>query len=106
MTLTDQVIILDDKIKPGVIQRVNFEYSPLGKVFNKGLDESDNIEDLLKRLKNIESKNENQLELINDQEKRQLDANKSYSTNEESFKKLEFISEKDQERDILDQEIL
>ena len=78
MTLTEQVKILDDKIKankaqydldretakisalssgelekfeyltgedlgckPDVIQKAKFEYSPLGKVFNKGLDESD-----------------------------------------------------------------
>ena len=27
--------------KPDVIQKAKFEYSPLGKVFNKGLDESD-----------------------------------------------------------------
>ena len=27
--------------KPDVIQKATFEYSPLGKVFNKGLDESD-----------------------------------------------------------------
>ena len=39
--------------KPDVIQKEKFEYSPLGKVFNKGLDESDKKEGLLKRLKNI-----------------------------------------------------
>ena len=44
--------------KPDVIQKARFEYSPLGKVFNKGLDESDKKEGLLKRLKNIEGKNE------------------------------------------------
>ena len=27
--------------KPDVIKKAKFEYSPLGKVFNKGLDESD-----------------------------------------------------------------
>ena len=78
MTLTEQVKILDDKIKAskaqydlhrevaktsalssgelkkyeyltgedlgyktGVVEKAKFEYSPLGKVFNKGLDESD-----------------------------------------------------------------
>ena len=35
--------------KPDVIQKAKFEYSPLGKVFNKGLDESDEKEGLLKR---------------------------------------------------------
>ena len=88
MTLTEQVKILDDKIKankvqydldneaakisalssdelekyeyltgedlgckPDVTQKAKFEYSPFGKVFNKGLDESDKKEGLLKRLK-------------------------------------------------------
>ena len=37
--------------KPGVVGKTKFEYSPLGKVFNKGLDESDKKEGLLKRLK-------------------------------------------------------
>ena len=82
MTLTEQVKILDDKIKsyklqydfdrettkisalssgqlekyeyltsqdliqPDVIQKSKFEDSPLGKVFNKGLDESDKKEGL------------------------------------------------------------
>ena len=78
MTLTEQVKILDDKIKankaqydldreaakisalssgelgkyeyltgenlgykPNVLQKAKFEYSPLGKIFNEGLDESD-----------------------------------------------------------------
>ena len=48
----------DLEYKPGVAEKSKFEYSPLGKVFNKGLDESDKKEGLLKRLKNIEGKNE------------------------------------------------
>ena len=59
--------------KPDVIQKEKFEYSPLGKVFNKGLDESEKKEGLLKRLKNIEGRNEQQLEAIRDEEKKQLD---------------------------------
>ena len=31
------------------------EYSPLGKIFNKGLDKNDQKEGLFKRLKNIEN---------------------------------------------------
>ena len=58
--------------KPAVIQKAKFEYSPLGKVFNKGLDESDKKEELLKRLKNIEGKNKQQLDAIKDQGKNQL----------------------------------
>ena len=59
--------------KPGVIEKAKFEYAPVGKVFNKRLDEKDNKEGLSKRLKNIEGKNENQLEEIVYQGKRQLD---------------------------------
>ena len=95
MTLTEQVKIIDDKIKankaqyelyreaaktsalssgelekyeyligedlgyePDVIQKTKFEYSILGRVFNKGLDESDKKERLLKRWKDIEGENE------------------------------------------------
>ena len=92
MTLTEQVKILDDKIKankaqyhldreaskifalssddlekyeyltgkdlgykPDVIQKAKFEYSPLG------LDRSYKKEGILKRLRNVEIKNEQQL---------------------------------------------
>ena len=111
MALTDQVKILDDKIKANkaqydsdrgaakisalpsgelekykyltsedlgykldVIRKAKFEYSPLGTVFDKGLDESDKREGLLKRLKNIEGKNQDQLHEIEYQGERQLDA--------------------------------
>ena len=60
--------------KPDVIQKAKLEYSPLGKVFNKGLDESDKKEGLLKRLKNIESKIKDQLDAIKNQGQKQLDA--------------------------------
>ena len=41
--------------KPIVLERTKFDYSPLGEVFNKGLDDKDDQkEGLLKRLKNIE----------------------------------------------------
>ena len=60
--------------KPGVVEQAKFEYSPLGKVFNKGLEKEDEKGELLKRLKIIEGKNEEQLETIKDQRKKQLDA--------------------------------
>ena len=56
--------------KPDVIQKTKFEYSPLGKGFNKGSDKSDKKEGLLKRLKNIEGQNEQQLKAIKDQGER------------------------------------
>ena len=46
--------------KPGVVEQTKFEYFPLGKVFNKGLEENDKKEGLLNRLKNIEDVNKNQ----------------------------------------------
>ena len=55
--------------RQGVVEKAKFEYSPLGNTFNKGLDESDEKERLLKRLKNIEDKNEEQIKACNDQGK-------------------------------------
>ena len=46
----------------------------MGKVFNKGLDENDRKEGHLKRLKDIEGKNEQQLEAIKDLGEKQLNA--------------------------------
>ena len=51
----------DLKYKPDAFEQAKFEYSPLGKVFTDGLDKSDKSEGLLKRLKNIEDKSNNQL---------------------------------------------
>ena len=34
--------------KPGVVQQAKFEYSPLGKIFKKGLEKSDKKEGILK----------------------------------------------------------
>ena len=47
--------------KPDAFEQAKFEYSPLGKVFTDGLDKSDRNEGLLRRLKNIEDKSNNQL---------------------------------------------
>ena len=47
--------------KPDAFEQAKFEYSPLGKVFTDGLDKSDKNEVLLKRLKNIKDKSNNQL---------------------------------------------
>ena len=56
-------------LKPSTVEQAKFEYSPLGKIFNKGLSEDDKEEGLLKKLKNIEGKNEAQLQAIEDMEK-------------------------------------
>ena len=52
--------------KPDAFEQARFEYSPLGKVFIDGLDKSDRKEGLLKRLKNIEDRNNNPLLAIRD----------------------------------------
>ena len=49
----------DLSLKPNTIEQARFEYSLLGKVFNKGLSEDDKKEGLFKRLKNIEGKIKN-----------------------------------------------
>ena len=46
-------------LKPNTIEQARFEYSPLGKIFNKGLDKDDQKERLFKRLKNIENAQKN-----------------------------------------------
>ena len=51
-------------LKPSNIELTKFEYSPLGKIFNKGLTEDNKKEGLFKRLENIENKNEEQLQTI------------------------------------------
>ena len=58
--------------RPDPVQKAKFEFSPLGQVLNKGLDASEKQEGLLRRLKNIEGKTDNQLDLIRDQGDRQL----------------------------------
>ena len=99
MTVTDQINILNRKIKQNEAQyhldreaakisalssnnlvkyeyltsedlgiepsseQAKFEYSLLGKIFNIGLSEDDKKETLLKKLKNIEDKNEQLLEI-------------------------------------------
>ena len=92
MTVTDQIKIIDNKIKanqaqyvldrltakisalssgelrkyeyltgedlgyrPSVLGQTKFDYSPLSKIFDKGLAEDDKEEGLFKRLKNIEN---------------------------------------------------
>ena len=47
-------------LRPSTVEQAKLEYSPLGKIFNKGLGEDDKKEALFKRIKNIENKNEDQ----------------------------------------------
>ena len=59
----------DLNYKPSTVEQARFEYSPLSKFFNKGLKEEEKKEGLLKRLKNIEGKNEEQLKAIQNKTK-------------------------------------
>ena len=52
-------------LKPSTIKQAKFEYSPLGKIFNKGLSEDNKKEGLFKRLDNIKDKNEELIKTIN-----------------------------------------
>ena len=56
----------DLNYKPNAFEQAKIQYSPLGKVFIDGLDKSDKKEGLLKRLKNIEDKSNNQLLALRD----------------------------------------
>ena len=46
-------------LKPNTIEQARFEYSPLGKIFNKGLDKDDQTAELFKRLKIIANAQKN-----------------------------------------------
>ena len=70
----------DLDLKTSTAEPAKFEYSPLGKVFTKGLNENDQKEVLLKRLKNIENKNEEQLNAIEEQKTKNLN-----KTNSETY---------------------
>ena len=54
----------DLNYKPDPFQKAKFEYSPLGQVFNKRLKKDEKSEELLKRLKHIEDKTDNNLRAI------------------------------------------
>ena len=62
----------DLDLKPNTVEQAKFEYSPVGKVFTKGLEKEDKKEGLLKRLKNVEDKKKAQLKVIEDEGKKQL----------------------------------
>ena len=51
----------DIRYRPNPVQKAKFEYRLLGQVFNKGLTTDKKSKGLLKRLKNIEDKTDNQL---------------------------------------------
>ena len=79
-------------LKPSATEQAKFEYSPLGKFFNKGLDKNDQ-KDFFKRLKNIENE---QKGLINGNNKNKLDSARSKLSLPSIF---DGISSKDEDED-------
>ena len=68
-------------LKPNTVEQAKFEYSPLGKVFTKGLDDKDDKKDgLFKRLKNIEDKSGERLKVLMDQSEKQPITNQGQKT--------------------------
>ena len=72
--------------EPGALEQTRFDNSPLGTIFRKGLKEEDKKGGLLKRLKNTDGKNEEQLNAIEDQGNKQLNAIKNIKTGSKSLK--------------------
>ena len=86
----------DLDLKPSTIEKAKFEYSPLGKIFNKGLSEEDKKEGFLKKLENIKKKNEKQVQVIKDQGEKQLQELKSIDKNK-TIKVIDKNSKKNNE---------
>ena len=72
-------------LKPSTVEQAKFEYSPLGKIFNRGLSKDDKKEGLFNRLKNIEDTNK-------DQGKKQLEEIKNISMGSKPLKTISFFS--------------
>ena len=83
-------------LKPSTVEQTKFEYSPLGKIFNKGLSKDDKKEGLFKRLENIKDKNEEQLQAIKDQGEKQLKELKNIDKSK-TLKAIGEISKKNDE---------
>ena len=64
-------------LKPSTVEQAKFEYSPLVKIFNKGLDKDDQTDGLFKRLENIENA---QKGLLNGNNKNKPDSARSKSS--------------------------
>ena len=79
-------------LKPSIAEQAIFEYSPLGKIFNKGLYKNYQKEGLFKRLKNIENAQKN---LINSNDD---DDDKGIYHSARSQFDSEYDTNKDQEK--------
>ena len=81
-------------LKPCTVKQAKFEYSPLGKIFDRRLKKRWSKRRTLRRrrLKNIEGKNEEQVTAIKDQGKEQLDAIKYININSKPLTTIGFFS--------------
>ena len=89
----EYLAVEDLGLKPSTVEQAKFEYSPLGKIFNKGLSEDNKKEGLFKRLENIKNKNEAQLQAIKDQREKQLKEFKNIDKSK-TLKAIDRISKK------------
>ena len=91
-------------LKPSTIKQAKFEYSPLGKMFNKGLDKDDQKEGLFKRIKNIENAQKNK---INNKDNKDEDKKKQQQNNNIKSKPLnifDYLKSLSQEaKDLMDE---
>ena len=92
----------DLNYKPNAFEQAKLEYSPLGKIFIDGLDKSNKKEGLLKRLKNIEHKSNNQLLALKDINRPAI---KGRNDNDNDYKKIKAIKEKYKDEDNLDKNV-
>ena len=67
-------------LTPSTVEQAKFKYSPLRKIFNKGLSEDHKKEGIFKRLKHFQDKNEEQLKLLSNTNK-----TSSYIKNESDY---------------------
>ena len=100
--------------KPDAFEQAKFEYLPLGNVFTDGLNKSDRKEGLLKRLKNIEDKSNNQLLALRDINRLAIRGrnNGGYKSSDDDdddhdddYKKIKAIEGKYKDKDDLDEDV-
>ena len=70
--------------KPSLIEQAKFDYSPLGDIFDKGLEEEDKKEGLFKRLENVKDKNEELLKAFRRANKVSMDVENDSNYNYDS----------------------
>ena len=78
-------------LKPSTIEQAKYEYSSLGKIFNKGLSEDGKKVGVSKRIKNIESKKEVQVQVNKGQGEKQLDTIKNIDVDSKPLKTIVFF---------------